>query len=986
MNTESWLKVSGCDESKILTDLIYCSALTCGLCSRLLSLDAAVATCCNQPFCYSCLEEYAAASAAQDQLACPCARNHNKHIMLELTSLKSAQPIAFDILKLTKVECLHDSCTWTGCYGEFTTHLNGHQKKDVEPRVLNNSISKMNSHTYKKERYNSKSAFVHEAKYSEKSTHEEILKFRKMRSYSIDSTYGLILNFDAFETHHGNADDASPSRGESNHSHEETKEAEMCVKAEKLKKHANAKFNAGNYIDACALYTQGINMVKGVIPATDDDLQLLSDMYSNRAATFYLYKQFDECILDCEDAIRYDPTLEKPWIRKWRSLMVKGAFHDAHFFLEEAVDSFPESTRIRDEYDKSVKEMGLINLLERCVVTGDRIDIEKEMHKSLDISSCENVLLLQCYADVMISVGDANGVAKYIDRALHINPTHPDCLERQGICHFYNGNMKEAVRILTDACQEKSSIKLKETLKRVQNCYTLHSKAKIQTLHGRHDEAEELLTALIRECEPLPPKSLLFSLLRVDRANNSLLMHKHLDVLQDCKEVIDVNREFAPIWIIRADVLLAMGKETEARTELMHIRKTWGAGERTIEAKYCMIDFEFRMSRANNDVVELQQSLANGTCDILPVFRFSDPLGRKTSHSKRCKRSNLSKKDIHSNDAPVAKSSEPCVAPSNAAGKSSETLDRRTSHSNIEKSSDDRPVMVNRNESLSQSLSQGSFHANKNSSNDSSETCQITTSRHPLQRKAASMNEGTSGSTRKRTLQRKSGSMNEGTRPTLQRKSSMYDGTRPTLQQKSSMNEGIRPTLQRKSSMNEGASGSSVRHMLQRKSSMKEGTSGSNGRHILQRKSSMNEQLNRSFVVSEEPKVRRQVRRAGTSTNTVYSTVTLENHSKSGLSDEAPKRRRRSSVGAEKDDKKTSMISRKTRECHKSLGTAEFRQLHRLKTLDAIFGCDWTENSTSTINVKPDHSKRPETRRSQSDDILELRKALTDDYCGNEKK
>ena len=954
MHTVSWLKVSGCDESKILTDLAYCSVLTCGLCCRLLSLDAAVATCCNQPFCYSCLEEYEAASAAQYQLACPCSRNHSKHVMLELTSLKSAQPLAFDILKLTKVECLHDSCTWTGCYGEFTTHLSRHQKKEVEPRVLNASISNMNSHTYKKERYNSKSAFGHEAKYSEKSTHEEILKFRKMRSYSIDSTHELNLNFDAFETHHGNADDASPSTGGSNHSCDETKEAEIFVKAEKLKKHANAKFNAGNYIDARALYTQGINMVKGVIPATDDDLQLLSDMYSNRAATFYLYKQFDDCIQDCEDAIQCDPTLEKPWIRKWRSLMVKGAFQEAHDFLEEAVDTFPESSRIRDEYDRSVKEMGMINLLEQCMVTGDRIVIEKEMHKSLDISSCENVLLLQSFADVMISVGDANGAAKYIDRALHINPTHPDCLERQGICHFYNGNLKEAVRILTDSCKGKSGIKLKETLQRVQNCYTLHSKAKIQTLHGRHDEADELLTALIRGCEPLPPKSLLFSLLRVDRANNSLLMHKHLDVLQDCKEVIDVNREFSPIWIIRADVLLAIGKVTEARTELMHIRKTWGAGDKTIEAKYRMIDFEFRMSRANNDIVELQQSLDAGTCDIVPIFRFSDPLGRKTSHSKRCKRSNLSKTDIHSGDVDVGQSNESCATSSSAVGKSPETLDRWTSHSKVEKSS---PVMVNRNESLSQ----GSLHANENSSNDSPEACQ-TTVRHPLQRKA-SMNDGTCGSTGRHSLQRKS-----------------------------SMNEGTRPTLQRKSSMNEGTSGSDGRHILQRKSSMKEGTSESNGRHILQRKSSLNEQLNRSFVVSEEPKERRQVRRASICANTVYSTAILDNHSKPGLSDEAPKRPRRSS-GGQKDDKKPSMISRKTPERHKSsdnvLGTsklAEFRQLQRLKTLDGIFGCDWAERSTSTVNVKPDHSKRPETRRSQSDDLLELRKALTDDYCGNGKK
>lgn len=595
MKTDLSLKASGCDESTILTDPIYCSVLICGLCSRLVSLDAAVAQCCGQPFCCSCLEKYESACAMQDQVACPCSRYHNEPRMhgsydptkfticcenMVVKSLKNSQPLAYKILSLTTIACRHESCTWTGCYSDFANHRHDHRKKDTEIRLRNTSISKTNSHTCKKERFESQPSLRHEAKYSEKSTHEELLKIRKMRSYSIDSSHMTDIDSSFLAEANQSFSGANQKWDQANDTEASVLNGrdsiELFSQAEKLKKQANAKFNAGCYLDARALYTEGINVVKALKTMTNDDLTLLADMHSNRAATFYRYKKFNECVKDCEDAIQYDPMLDKAWIRKWRALMVQGTFHDAHAFLEEAVATLPESNRIRDEYDRSVKDMGTISLLTQSIETDDVIDADKTMYESFEISSCENVLLLKCYAELLVSNGDTNGALKYIDRALEINPTYEECLELQGICHFYSGNMKEAVQILKESCRENSSSKLKEALARVQHCYTLRAKAKVQTQHGRHDEADELLTALIRACEPLPTKSMLFSMLRVERAHNSLQMQKHLDVLQDCQEVININGEFTPVRIIRSEVLLAQGKSDVARTELLQIRKTWG--------------------------------------------------------------------------------------------------------------------------------------------------------------------------------------------------------------------------------------------------------------------------------------------------------------------------------------------------------------------------------------------------------------------------
>ena len=894
---------------------------------------------------------------------------------MAVKSLKSSQPLAFKILTLTTIACLHESCTWSGCYSEFNSHRQGHRKKCAESQLKNTSIS--NANAYRKERYESQSPFGHEAKHSESSTYE-VLKPRKMRSYTIDSTH--VTNFDKSffaQTHYnasGTGEVCSLSsefsrKCDVKHDDESMNNRnghDLFAKAKKLKEQANAKFNAGSYLEARALYTDGINMVKESTTMTNDDLTLLADMYSNRAATFYRYKKFDECVGDCEDAIRCDGTLDKAWIRKWRALMVKGAFHNAHTFLEDAVAKLPDSNRIKDEYDRSVKEMDTISLLMNSIEAGSRIDADKILNESFDLSSCVNVLLMKCYAEVMISNGDVNVALMYIDRVLEINPTHEECLEFQGICLFYNGNIKEAIQVLSESCRGNNSIKLKAALARVQNCYTLHIKAKVHTKHGRHDEANELLTALIRACEPLPTKSMLFSLIRVDRAHNSLQMQKHLDVLQHCQEVIDINRKFIPIWIIRSEVLLALGKSDEARTELMHIRKTWGAGDLAIESKYQKVDFEFRVSRANDDVLALQNALESGTSGTLPLNNFPNPLNRQVSYSKGINRSkivpkksnsmersttgSLAKKKNHFDGTPLMKSSESFRGASAISGKATitEALDRWGSHSKRERSSHEIPAMVNRTESLSQS----SHVISRDKSSDSLEAA-FPTSNHVLLRKPS--------------LNKK----NRSSKSTLDRQS-MHDVTEDAIV--SAKSGDCTPAI-------------------------------SKSEHVLLRKPSRNEKLNRiasiidmpsqNYFVDESKGKRVELRQ---SSHNAKVTQTSDKHPKHELGDEKTKlhRLRRSNSTIESESQRTAVRPRKPPEHHKSSDNilcqaidkrAEFRQQQRNVTLNAIFGGDWKKDSTRSINVQPlDQIERPELRRLKSDDLMDLRKALSNVYGEKAKK
>jgi hypothetical protein len=111
--------------------------------------------------------------------------------------------------------------------------------------------------------------------------------------------------------------------------------AELIARAEKLKKQANAKFNKGDFTSARTLYTLGIQiMAKLEHRLGPKEAEMLSNMHSNRAVTFFREKNFIECMQDCEVAIQYDPYYEKSWIRKWRALMALGKFQTALECLE----------------------------------------------------------------------------------------------------------------------------------------------------------------------------------------------------------------------------------------------------------------------------------------------------------------------------------------------------------------------------------------------------------------------------------------------------------------------------------------------------------------------------------------------------------------------------------------------------------------------------------------------------------------------------
>ena len=67
-----------------------------------------------------------------------------------------------------------------------------------------------------------------------------------------------------------------------------------------------------------------------------------------------------------------------------------------------------------------------------------------------------------------------------------------------------------------------------------------------------------------KECGAISEKTILYGMLRSERAEAWMLEDKYLEALKDCQEVINAQRENAAAWTVRAEVLIALGKADEA--------------------------------------------------------------------------------------------------------------------------------------------------------------------------------------------------------------------------------------------------------------------------------------------------------------------------------------------------------------------------------------------------------------------------------------
>ena len=102
-----------------------------------------------------------------------------------------------------------------------------------------------------------------------------------------------------------------------------------------------------------------------------------------------------------------------------------------------------------------------------------------------------------------------------------------------------------------------------------------------------------------------------------------MLSHQYDEAWDDCIHAIKLKNDNMTAWTVKVEVYFALGRLHEARDELAEVRKSWGAGNDTIEDAYKKTDFELRLKRADEDLYRIVASVETG---IPPEVREGEPL------------------------------------------------------------------------------------------------------------------------------------------------------------------------------------------------------------------------------------------------------------------------------------------------------------------------------------------------------------------------
>ena len=415
---------------------------------------------------------------------------------------------------------------------------------------------------------------------------------------------------------------------------------EDLERAEKLKKQANAKLNKGDVAGARVLYGEGLACLPAKGPQTPEGRELAASLYANRAVTFFREKKFSATVLDCDKSLELDPKHEKSYIRKWRALMALGNFEDAYKCLETAVNELPKSDRLNEELESAAEQRELLTTVNALLENGEYQEARDTL-KPL-VKTSDNVSLWLAAARADACLGFTDSALERVNKVLLFNPKHAEGLQVRGYAMFLSGEMEHGINLLKEALEadiENENRNVSVQLEECERCFQNFSKGQARVKRGRYQEAVELFTSAVEEGQEIPRDAPLYGLLLTERAEASLLSNQFEEALDDCVEAIRLKNDNMTAWTVKVEVYFALGRLQEARDELAEVRKTWGAGNETIEEAYKKTDFELRLKKADDDLHRIMASVESG---VPPEIRDGEPLhmNRDTPVAKTTSRQN----------------------------------------------------------------------------------------------------------------------------------------------------------------------------------------------------------------------------------------------------------------------------------------------------------------------------------------------------------
>jgi len=346
--------------------------------------------------------------------------------------------------------------------------------------------------------------------------------------------------------------------------------------------------------------------------------------------------------------------------------MALGSFHDAYKCLEDAVTEIPNSKRLEEELEAASEQKDLLNNANELIENGDYEGAREAMLPI--VNSTDNVSLWLAAARADAYLGMTDSAMERVNKVLMFNPNHLEGLQVRGYALFLSGEMEQGMSMLKESLEvDIDNAEVSSLLQNCQKIYSNFSKGQARVKRGRYREAVDLFTTALECSETIPIDAPLYSLMLTERAEASLLNRDYEDALEDCGEAIDLKQDNVTAWTVKVEVYFAQGRLQEARDELADARKSWGAGNDTIEDAYKKTDFELRLQRADDDLRKIAAAVETG---LVPDIPDGEPL--------HFNRDDVSKSPKPSSDV-VLKSPKPSKSSSKSKSSKKSSSDKKDS-------------------------------------------------------------------------------------------------------------------------------------------------------------------------------------------------------------------------------------------------------------------------------------------------------------------
>ncbi len=359
------------------------------------------------------------------------------------------------------------------------------------------------------------------------------------------------------------------------------------------KENGNTAYKQKDYRTAIAHYTLAIETAKELDGEDECDPAIIATYLNNRAAAATMILQYDDAVNDCDEAISFNPSFLKAYIRKSKAQVSLGALQEAISTLDKAAIYDPNSTTIMSLRNDANKLLQRIELAKQLL---DKTDERKDyppfplpnMRDAQQALNQITIVLASCPAwrDILIhktkalvavgKVSDAYASSTSLIRSNNHNDSSVLLYRAYALHHM--GNLDDATKhlkqILSGDPDNKSAFAFHKILKNLgKKKGEGDGYYKSRNFQQAADAYAEALS--MKGCVEQYRAKLFFN-----RACAYANLREHQKVVDDCSEALKLDREYVKAITRRANSYLMIGGEDECHRAIRDFERVMELAER----------------------------------------------------------------------------------------------------------------------------------------------------------------------------------------------------------------------------------------------------------------------------------------------------------------------------------------------------------------------------------------------------------------------